>query len=150
MKNISKILLILAILVIAVVAIVSFSKPRKAQIEILGEQVNLLIANNLLEQKKGLSNTQVASLGADGMLFVFADKQQRTFWMNQMNYNLDVLWIADNKIMKIDRNVPAPKSGEEPAKMYSRPFEVNMVIELPAGGVDKFGFVEGQVVEIEK
>ena len=115
----------------------------------LGQNINMLIADNAIEHAKGLSGTELDSLNADGMLFVFKKQQEREFWMKGMNYNLDVLWLKDGKIMKIDRNVPAPEKGEEPAKMSSWPFEIDVVIELPAGGVDKFGFVEGQTIKID-
>lgn len=112
-------------------------------------EYKVLVADNPVEHARGLSGTKLESLGADGMLFVFDNYQERTFWMNGMNYGLDVIWIRDGKIMKIDQNIPAPAQDEEPARMYSRPFEVNYVLELPAGSADAAGMIEGHEITLK-
>src|SRR5687767_6021997 len=61
------------------------------------------VADGALEHARGLSGTVPDDLGeAVGMLFVFDDQDVRNFWMNGMRYHLDVLWIKDGKIVKID------------------------------------------------
>lgn len=114
-----------------------------------GGELDVLVADNFLEQEKGLSGTRAETLQADGMLFEFKDQEERVFWMNGMNYALDIVWIRDNKIVKIQTDVPAPKPGEDPVKMYSRPFEVDMVLEVPAGIVGQSGMVEGHLIEVK-
>lgn len=114
-----------------------------------GGELEVLVADNAIEHQKGLSGTRIETLGADGMLFVFSEKEERVFWMNGMNYALDVVWIADEKVMKIDRNVPAPEPGEDPERMYSRPFQIDMVLEVPAGMINDIGLVEGHLINVE-
>lgn len=115
-----------------------------------GGELDVLVADNAMEHTKGLSGTHEDSLGADGMLFIFNDHEERVFWMNGMEYDLDVIWIVNGKIVKVDSNVPAPEPGEEPERMYSRPFEVDMVLELPAGSAYKYGLLAGQELRFEK
>jgi uncharacterized membrane protein (UPF0127 family) len=113
----------------------------------------VLLADNPVEQAKGLSGATEAELlsqGAEGMLFVFGQAEERTFWMNEMNFNLDVVWILNGKIVSISENVPAPKAGEEPTRMYSGPIGADMVLELPAGGVKDHGLLVGQPLTLVK
>lgn len=144
--------IIIGVAVIAVVALILGLRTANDHGTFLypGGELDVLVADNLPERTKGLSGTEVETLGADGMIFIFPDKQERTFWMKDMNYPLDVVWIADNKIVKISRNVPAPEEGEEPEYMHSRPFEVDMVLEMPHGYVDYYGLATGHIIEFQR
>lgn len=142
--------LVIGLALLVVVALFVFLSRTKNTTTILhgNNEYNVLVADNPVEHARGLSGTKLETLGADGMLFVFDNYDERTFWMKGMNYSLDVVWIRDNKIMKIDRNIPAPAPDEDPARMYSRPFEVNYVLELPAGSADQAGMVEGHEITL--
>lgn len=116
-------------------------------VSINGAELTVRVAERTLAQKKGLSGYTEDSLAEDGMLFVFGESKVRTFWMKDMDMDIDVLWIADGKIVAIDRNVRAPFSrSEEPRKVTSSPLEVDAVLELPAGGTEEFGIIEGMKV----
>ncbi len=109
-----------------------------------GRELVFLKANNPVERWSGLSWRSEESLAdVDGMIFLFGSERERTFWMRGMKFNLDVVWLKDGKVMKIDSNVQAPVSGEEIARMTSAPFDVDAVIELPAGGADRLGIRRG-------
>jgi len=103
------------------------------------------LADEASEQWQGLSDRE--SLGEqDGMLFVFPDMQKRTFVMRRMHFPLDIIWIRDNKIVGIAKNL-APE-GENPKEFYSSPERVNYVLEVNGGFCDKQGIEVGDVVEI--
>lgn len=107
----------------------------------------MLVVNDPIERSRGLSGVQLDQLNAEGMLFQFDSPKERTFWMKGMKFDLDVVWMKEGKIVKIDRNVPAPKNGEDPVYMRSTPLQVDQVLELPAGGVDQWGFAIGAMVD---
>ena len=70
-----------------------------------------------------------------GMLFVFTESEYSPkFWMKDMLIPIDIIWIKDGKIIKIDRNAPAPKEGTADSKLtvYSAG-TVNYVLEVNAG-----------------
>ncbi len=92
--------------------------------------IKVEIADDFMEQIRGLSYRP--SLAPDaGMLFIFKDKQIRRFWMKDMNFPLDIIWINDNKIVKIDENLPP--EGSEPQNKYSSEVPVNYVLEVNGG-----------------
>lgn len=83
---------------------------------------------------KGLSDRK--SLPADsGMLFIFDSSVVRSFWMKDMNFPLDMIWIDNNEIVKIDENIPFPKNKLDPPKVINSEKPVNWVLEVNTGFV---------------
>ena len=111
------------------------------------QSIRVWYADSDETRRHGLSSEKLKNLPVDGMLFRFDESEVQHFWMNKMKFDLDVLWIEGHEIVKIDLDIPAPAFGEEPAKMTSSPYEVNRVLELPAGGVEKWGFDIGDSIE---
>lgn len=110
----------------------------KPTVTINGKVISVEIAETNEEREKGLSG--VASLEANsGMLFVFDDGGNiPTFWMKGMIMPIDILWISDGKIIRIDKNVPAPapNTPDNKLKTYSAGQPVNYVLEVTAGFSD--------------
>ncbi|MCK5061180.1 DUF192 domain-containing protein [Candidatus Parcubacteria bacterium] len=96
------------------------------------------------EQWQGLSDRK--NLGPNnGMLFVFPDYQKRTFVMRRMHFPLDIIWIKDDKIVGIAKNLPS--ENENPDKLYSSPLPINYVLEVNGGFCDVFNIKVGDTVE---
>ena len=118
------------------------AKP-PTQIIIDGRTISVEIADTPALQEQGLSDRK--SLPADrGMLFIFPDKQIRTFWMRRMHFPLDIIWIDDRTIAGVEKNLPP--EGDLPLKYYSSGRAVNYVLELNAGLADKYGMKKGDKV----
>jgi hypothetical protein len=90
------------------------------------------------EISKGLSGKNILAEN-EGMLFIFPVKIYPEFWMIDMNFDLDIIWISDNKIVYIHESVPAPSPGQNPKELpLYRPTEpVNYVLEVNAGYAKK-------------
>jgi uncharacterized membrane protein (UPF0127 family) len=84
------------------------------------------------------------------MLFIFPEAEVQNFWMKGMKFPLDVAWIKDGKVVSVDTNIPAPKPGEEPARMSSSPIGVDMVLELPAGQAYAHNIKPGIILKIDR
>ncbi len=136
---------------LTIIAIVTFF-PRRAHetrtIQVLDRELTVLVADSTSERIKGLSGVETTGLAEDGMLFVFGDRAVRNFWMHGMEFDLDVVWIEGNKVVKVDSAIPAPKTGEEPARMSSDPFKVDYVLELPAGKAAYYDLKPGQTIDL--
>jgi uncharacterized membrane protein (UPF0127 family) len=133
---------------VILLAFLYFSRPRNAEtFKIQGQELRLMVVDNPLSHAKGLSGYQLDEFTkkADGMLFVFKDAKQRTFWMKNMTFPIDVIWLNEGKIMKIDRNVQIFDESGNISVMTSNPFEVDMVLELPAGKASELGLISGLV-----
>jgi uncharacterized membrane protein (UPF0127 family) len=113
------------------------------------QSLSVRVADTPWERARGLSGFTVETVKAQGMIFVFPKPEVQHFWMKGMKLDLDVVWIREGKIVSVTRAVPAPKPGEKPATMTSNPISVDMVLELPAGYIDRFDLVPGKLINIE-
>lgn len=116
-----------------------------------GVTFNVEIAASSLEQSRGLSYRP--SLGEnDGMLFQFGSGNIQTFWMQGMNFPLDMIWISGTTIVGFAQNVPAPAPGTQiwQLPIYSSPNNTDKVLEVSAGTVAKYNIKVGDVVTIGK
>lgn len=110
----------------------------KKEITIKDVKVQVEVADDEAKRKKGLSGRDGLEENA-GMLFVFLEKSSGvSFWMKEMKFPLDIIWINDQKIIKIDKNVqPEPGVADERLKRYSPASDINYVLEVNAGFADK-------------
>jgi len=89
------------------------------------------IASTPEQSAKGLSSR--ATLDAKtGMLFVFSPAEQATFWMKDMNFPLDLVWIKNEKVTDITRNVQPPTKGtaEDKIPTYQAKELIDYVLEI--------------------
>jgi hypothetical protein len=108
----------------------TFPSGHENRIMIGNREIKIEIADTPARWHKGLSGRP--SLCADcGLLFLFPDKAPRTFVMREMNFPLDLIWIKNGIIVKIDEN--APPEGRDFSNRYQSPGPVDMALELNAG-----------------
>ncbi len=91
-----------------------------------GKNLKLLVADSPEEWVKGLSGIYELKK-ADGMIFIFPDKQIRTFWNKDTYLDLIVYWLEDDQIVGIDY-LPSIERTKE-IKTITSPKKVNKVIE---------------------
>lgn len=95
------------------------------------------------EQAQGLSNRE--SLPADNaMYFIFNDVTDRTFYMKNMKFPLDIVWIKDDEIIKVDYD--AMPEGENPLNFFYSKEAVNRVLEINNGDAMKYDLKPGDKV----
>lgn len=107
----------------------------------LGRQTFTLVRAATPEQKqKGLSGT--ASLGRGQGMFFDGDHEADTcFWMKEMHYSLDIIWLTgDKKVAYIEHNL----SPDTYPKTFCH--QGQYVIEINAGQAAKSGLETGQRV----
>lgn len=86
------------------------------------------------ERAQGLSGR--TSLPQDrGMFFVFPQKSRHEFWMKDMKFPLDFIWIDEDKVVDLTRSVPYPKENESPVTIIPK-VPVDKVLEVNAGVID--------------
>lgn len=107
-------------------------------------KIPLEIAQTANEVQKGLSGRE--SLGPDkGMLFIFNKPDYYRFWMPNMNFPIDIIWISQNTIVGIHKNVSRQFDPANP-KFYTPPQPVNRVLEVNAGFAQKNNFKVGDEI----
>ena len=81
----------------------------------------------------GLSHRRELPEGR-GMFFVMPSEEYQQFCMRGMRFSLDIIWIAQGKVMGIHENI-AP----EDQRTFTSPAPVRYVLEVPGGFCDKHG-----------
>ncbi|NTV40973.1 MAG: DUF192 domain-containing protein [Candidatus Moranbacteria bacterium] len=110
---------------------------------VAGHSFNVEIAEDEDEKSIGLGGRQ--SLCTDcGMLFVFNKPGKYAFWMKDMLFSLDILWIKDKKVVFIEKNI----SFDSGNKFVSSE-NADSVLEINAGIVDSFGIRIGDFITVQ-
>lgn len=121
----------------------------KVSIQIGNHIIEADLADSIAKRTRGLSGRKQLSEN-DGMLFIFPYKARYSFWMKDMNFPIDIIWINDNKIVGVEESVnPQINEATFDLKMYDAPEPINNVLELPAGSFQKWNFKIGDSVKIE-
>ncbi len=111
------------------------NSPTKAPTATIGnDTITLEVVNDAESKRKGLSNRD--GIDSDnGMLFDFREEINRkpNFWMKDMRFAIDIIWIKDNKIIHINEDVPPPKSITDQLPTYGPPSEIDFVLEVQSG-----------------
>ena len=136
---------VLALLAFFVSQNENYSEPKKpiTSVVVGGEKFDVLIADTMALRQRGLSGRPSLKEN-EGMLFIFTDNAVRGFWMKEMNFPLDIIWINENQeITGIAENV-LPESYPE---SVSSIVPVKYVLEINANTASKRGILEGKEVE---
>lgn len=145
-------IIIIGIVVVILQAFGVFTSlfAKKGTVRIHEKTYTVEIVSKEKDRAKGLSNR--TSLAQNkGMLFIFDSAEYHAFWMKDMRFSIDMIFIKDKKIVTIYRNVLAPTTPEENANppVYTPTTPADKVLELTAGEVDANAIQEGDSVIID-
>lgn len=109
------------------------------------------VADSVAEQTLGLGDTE--TLPPDhGMIFIYPKKDIYEFWMKDVEYPIDIIWIQDLTVVDITNNIPPEAKGTTYANYahYSPNTPVNTVLEVGAGVAKAEGIVVGQHLTLDR
>ncbi|MDO8552590.1 MAG: DUF192 domain-containing protein [bacterium] len=151
-KKIIKTVLVL----LAVALIVSFIAPKNAvpqgastetgnrKVALAGQDIRVTVVSTSAERAKGLGGRTGLAQG-EGMLFVFDTDAKYRFWMKDMFFSIDILWLSrKGEVLDMRQNVspatyPTAFTPSAPARY---------VLELPAGFAQAYNVKIGDVVSL--
>lgn len=94
------------------------------------------------EQTLGLSGRKELKEN-EGMLFIFQKPTKSYFWMKDMNFPIDIIWINTSREMISFKKNASPDLFPE---VYGPPKDSVYVLEVNAGFVEKNNLKEGDKV----
>jgi uncharacterized membrane protein (UPF0127 family) len=107
--------------------------------------VSVEIADNPEDRSQGLMFRESMPRNT-GMLFVFEDEGIYSFWMKNVEFNLDMIWIdSSGEVVHIEENVP---TCSEICPSYTSLRRARFVLEVNAGYVNEINLVKGSIAEI--
>ncbi len=101
------------------------------------------------ERQQGLSGRAFMAHD-EGMLFVFEEEQPLHFWMKEMLFPLDIIWIdAQCRLIDVADDIPPPLpgTGNEDIPRVQSPSPARYVLEVHAGEAARNGLKPGDPVE---
>ncbi|PIP74496.1 MAG: hypothetical protein CO135_02995 [Candidatus Levybacteria bacterium CG_4_9_14_3_um_filter_35_16] len=102
------------------------------KIAINNNKFNLLVAKTGKEQEIGLS--KYSALPKDqAMIFPFGKENYYGFWMKNMKFPIDIIFIRKGKVVTIYENVKPPKSVNDTLPVYQPTQVSDTVVEINAG-----------------
>lgn len=148
MKDKSKFALGVIITMIATALILRginfYTKNGKAEIN--GKTFKVEMAKSAWELEKGLGGRGPFAENR-GMLFVFPEEGYYQFWMKDMQFSVDIIWINQEKIVDIKEKAPIPTTHY--LEQYRPEAPAKYVLEINAGLVEKYGFKAGDAVKLD-
>ena len=154
MKNI---LIIVGLVILLIAGILLFKNVsgsplngligKQGKVTIQKQTFTVSLAQTDKEKQIGLSGKK--SLADNkGMLFPFDKADYYPFWMKDMEFPIDIIYIHNKKIVTIISNAPAPKSKTDTLPVYSPTEPADNVLEVSAGTAAKYHFAVGDTVSI--
>lgn len=102
-------------------------------VQIAEDKLNLYVADNICKKTTGLSGK--AELKADeGMLFLFDKAGNYGFWMKDMNFPIDIVWLGEDfTVLGVEKDL---KPSTFPS-IFGQNYTSKYVLELPSGISEK-------------
>lgn len=109
---------------------------------------SLKVAKDPKDIEVGLSQT--SSLPEDqGMVFIFESAGSYPFWMRDMQFPIDIIFVKDTNIVTIHHNVAPPKPQDENLPVFTPTSPADKVLEIHAGLAKKYNIKEGDTITFE-
>ncbi len=110
-------------------------------LSVSNECYSLEYASSNKQHIKGLSDRDSLA-EKSGMMFVFPEPKEECFWMKDMRFSIDMVWLNEKReIIKIEPNV-APET-------YPTTYcadNTKYVLEINSGHAQKLGLQQGQML----
>lgn len=112
-------------------------------------ELELERADTPREREQGLMNRRKLENGT-GMLFVFEDSANRSFWMKNTYIPLDMIFVTAKKTVRTIKEAdPAPNVSDEDLKIYTSEGPAKYVIETHQNFSEREGVKEGTEVSFQ-
>ncbi|HKJ25017.1 MAG TPA: DUF192 domain-containing protein [Myxococcota bacterium] len=120
-----------------------------ARVTIEGQALDVEVARTPAARQQGLSGREGLAPGT-GLLFLHPTTELHRYWMKDMRFPIDIVWMRAGRIVDVSHRVPPPGPGEDGREIVVAPrTPCDAVLELPAGYARAHGFDVGQRVAIE-
>lgn len=160
--NINKLIVIFGVIaaIVIVFLFIQFSPLNKnasqgktSTVTIKDQTFSVTVAETEEEKQKGLSGLDNLPLD-EGKLFVFEKPDTYSFWMKDMKFPIDIIYINGDKIVSITENAKPPAENVENPTCetigcYQSSGPADKALEINAGLSKKYNFQPGDTVQIK-
>lgn len=122
----------------------------RGTVTIAGTTVAVDVARTGEDRAQGLSGRSELAHG-EGMLFVHEAPGRHGYWMRDMHFEIDILWLRAGRIVDVAHRVK-PEPADTPSEslpVYRPRADADLVLEVPAGFARAHGWDPGVRVTVE-
>jgi hypothetical protein len=119
----------------------------KPLVTINDQHLSVELADTPEKQRQGLAGHEPLT-DFQGMLFPFDSPRPVTFWMKGMTFPIDMIYLAEGRVVQIYANVPAPQPQipDQDLARYPSKQSVDYVLETRAGWAQDYQISVGDAV----
>jgi uncharacterized membrane protein (UPF0127 family) len=117
-----------------------------AEVTIGIHRIQVEVANTPSLMSRGLSGRSRLVEGR-GMVFPYARAERHGFWMYEMHFDIDIVWVRDDRIVDVTSRAPHDPPGNLPVYRPREP--ADLVLEVPAGTAERLGWKIGDRVTVD-
>ncbi len=114
-------------------------------VSIKGQTFSVTVVSSVADREKGLSGRDSLPQN-EGMLFLFDKPDYYAFWMKNMKFPLDIIFIHNNQVVTVYNNLQAPPANATTWQIVKPSEPSDRVLEINAGIAAKYHMQTGDTV----
>lgn len=148
-KENMRLLVGVAVVIFVGILLISFILSKQTTKVLVNDQAfRVVVAKSEKEKQIGLSKTGGINEN-QGMLFVFDTSDYHSFWMKEMKFPIDIIYINGDKVTTVIENAKPPTDASENLDIYQPENKSDKVLEINAGLAKKYNIKKGTIIKIE-
>lgn len=142
-----RLILGVAVVIFLILLLLTFLLSRRStKVTIEGQTFSVKVAKTDKDKQIGLSETKRLSINK-GMLFVFETSDYYSFWMKNMKFPIDIIYINGDKVTYVVNSAPVPTDNN--LSIYQPSEKSDKVLEINSGLSKKYNIKVGSPVKIQ-
>lgn len=131
------------------ILLISFILSRQStKVLVNGGSFRVTVAKTEKEKQIGLSKTEGINEN-QGMLFVFDTPDYHSFWMKEMKFPIDIIYINGDKVITVIENAKPPTDSGGSLEIYQPEDKSDKVLEVSAGIAKKYNIKKSTSIKVE-
>ena len=144
-KHFFNIVFFSVLLIIIYIMLIDLNNKKDIQVCFQDHCFDVELAIKDEEKRKGLMFRECLDIDK-GMLFVYEDEKERSFWMKNVLIPLDIIWINEkNEVVFISENTQLCK--ESFCESINPNKNAKYILEINAGLSEKIGLAVGDIID---
>ncbi len=125
------------------------AEQKISQVAVGSSTVSVEVADTEAKRELGLSYRD-SLLPGNGMLFVFDLPDKYGFWMKDMSFSIDMIFIDQSgRVVTIAADAKPESYLQNPPEVFYPTAPIKYVLEVPAGFAQQYGIAVGSKVVLQ-
>lgn len=147
-ENIRLLLGAAVVIFITILLITLLISGKSTKVLVNDQTFKIIVAKSDKDKQIGLSGKNKIEQD-QGMLFIFDNPDYYSFWMKDMKFPIDIIYINGDKVTTVIDSAKPPGPTKGNLETYQPLYKSDKVLEVNAGIANKYNIKKGTLVKIE-